>query len=83
MFGFVNNQGHTRDILLPTRYVKTMGLKNKMKQLHAILSCCYFNMFILLYEFGRIKSVFFTMQSLFMVIDLFKLLISIVMPLLV
>lgn len=54
-----------------------------MKELHGVLSRCYFNMMILLYKLWRIKCVLLKMQSLFMIIGMFKLLISIVMPLLV
>lgn len=80
-----NIQGHTRDILLPTsmwRYTFEMWLKkNKMKELHGVLSRCYFN---ICYTSSGESSVFLlTMQSLFMIIGMFKLLISIVMPLLV
>lgn len=44
MFGIVNFQGHNRDILLPTSMKRYSDLKNKMKQLHGILSRCYFEM---------------------------------------
>lgn len=73
MFGVVN-QGHTRDKRLPNKK------QNKMKHfmvycLDVILIClfCYT-------RWGKSLSVLLTMQSLFMVIDLFNLLISIVMP---
>lgn len=49
---------------------KTKKQNKKMKQLHAILSRCYFNMFILLFKLWRIKCVLLTMQSLFMIIDM-------------
>lgn len=45
----------------------------------AVILICVF----LFYKLWQIKCVLLTMQLLFMIIDMFKLLISIVMPLLV
>lgn len=62
---------------------KKKNKNKKMKQLHGILFCCCFNMFVLLCKLWQIKCVLLTMQSLFMMISVFKLWISVVRPLLV